>query len=47
MYDQLYKEISEEILNLRKEIVTWQSEALKGQEVRALDWIRTIMLMSL
>jgi len=34
MYDGLYREISEEILNLKKEIVTWQSEALKGQEVR-------------
>jgi hypothetical protein len=32
MYDGLYREISEEILNLKKEIVTWQSEALKGQE---------------
>jgi hypothetical protein len=34
MYDGLYREISEEILNLKKEIITWQSEALKGQEVR-------------
>lgn len=33
MYDQLYRVISEEILNLKKEIVTWQSDALKGQEV--------------
>jgi hypothetical protein len=33
MYDQLYRLISEEILNLKKEIVTWQSDALKGQEV--------------
>jgi hypothetical protein len=33
MYDQLYREINEEILNLRKEIVTWQSDALKGHEV--------------
>jgi hypothetical protein len=33
MYDQLYRLINEEILNLKKEIVTWQSDALKGQEV--------------
>lgn len=33
MYDQLYQEINEEILNLKKEIITWQSDALKGQEV--------------
>ena len=35
MYDGLYREINEEILNLKKEIITWQSEALKGQEVRS------------
>jgi len=34
MYDQLYRLINEEILNLKKEIITWQSDALKGQEVR-------------
>lgn len=35
MCDDLYREINEEILNLKKEVVTWQSEALKGQEVRS------------
>lgn len=34
MHQELSREIHSEILNLKKEIVTWQSEALRGQEVR-------------
>lgn len=35
MHQELSREIHGEILNLKKEIVTWQSEALRGQEVRS------------
>lgn len=34
MHQELSREIRSEILDLKKEIVTWQSEALRGQEVR-------------
>lgn len=34
MHQELSREIHGEILNLKKEIITWQSEALRGQEVR-------------
>lgn len=34
MHQELSREIHSEILNVKKEIITWQSEALKGQEVR-------------
>ena len=34
MQMNLSREISSEILNLKKEIVTWQGEALRGTEVR-------------
>ena len=33
MHQELSREIHGEILNLKKEIITWQSEALRGQEV--------------
>ena len=36
MQMNLSREISSEILNLKKEIVTWQGEALRGTEVRWL-----------
>ena len=34
MHQELSREIHSEILNLKKEVITWQSEALRGQEVR-------------
>lgn len=34
MHQDLSREIHSEILNLKKEIISWQSEALRGQEVR-------------
>lgn len=34
MHQELSREMHSEILNLKKEIITWQSEALRGQEVR-------------
>ena len=33
MHQELSREIHAEILNLKKEVITWQSEALRGQEV--------------
>lgn len=33
MHQELSREIHSEILNLKKEVITWQSEALRGQEV--------------
>ena len=33
MHQELSREIHGEILNLKKEVITWQSEALRGQEV--------------
>ena len=35
MHQELSREIRSEILNLKKEVVTWQSDALKGTEVSA------------
>ena len=37
MHQELSREIHAEILNLKKEIITWQSEALRGQEVS--NWL--------
>jgi len=34
MHQELSREIHSEILSLKKEVITWQSEALRGQEVR-------------
>lgn len=34
MHQELSREIHSEILNLKKEVITWQTEALRGQEVR-------------
>lgn len=34
MHQELSREIHSEIVSLKKEIITWQSEALRGQEVR-------------
>lgn len=36
MHQELSREIHSEILNLKKEVITWQSEALRGQEVYRL-----------
>lgn len=33
MHQELSREIRSEILNLKKEVLTWQSEAMRGQEV--------------
>lgn len=33
MHQELSREIHTEILNLKKDIITWQTEALRGQEV--------------
>lgn len=33
MQQEMARDFHAEILNLRKEVVTWQSEALKGTEV--------------
>ena len=33
MHQELSREIHAEILNLKKEVITWQSDALRGQEV--------------
>lgn len=35
MHQEISREIHAEILSLKKEIVTWQSDALKGTEVCA------------
>ncbi|KAL4250457.1 Enhancer of mRNA-decapping protein 4 C-terminal domain-containing protein [Abortiporus biennis] len=39
MHQELSREIHSEILNLKKEIITWQSDALRGQEslIRELE----------
>ena len=42
MHQELSREIHGEILNLKKEVITWQSEALRGQEVSALMYDHTI-----
>jgi hypothetical protein len=33
MHQELTREVHSEILSLKKEIITWQGEALKGSEV--------------
>ena len=33
IHQELSREIHGEILNLKKEVITWQTEALRGQEV--------------
>lgn len=35
LHQELSREVRSEILNLKKEVLTWQSDALRGQEVRA------------
>lgn len=48
MHQELSREIRSEILGLKKEVLAWQSEALRGQEVRAaLDCRGVIVLTSL
>lgn len=42
MHQELSREMHSEILNLKKEIITWQSEALRGQEVRLQDDARKL-----
>lgn len=37
MHQDLSREIHSEIQNLKKEVISWQSEALHKQEVRSLD----------
>lgn len=44
MHQELSREIHGEILNLKKEVITWQSEALRGQEVSLLIYDHTIKL---
>ena len=34
MHQELSREIRSEILNLKKEVLAWQNDALRGQEVR-------------
>lgn len=36
LHQELSREVRSEILNLKKEVLTWQSDALRGQEVCAL-----------
>jgi hypothetical protein len=38
MHQELSREIHAEMLNLKKEVISWQSEALRGQEVCSLFW---------
>lgn len=33
MHQELTREIRNEVMNLKKEIITWQTEALRTQEV--------------
>lgn len=33
MHQELSHEIHAEMLNIKKEVIAWQSEALRGQEV--------------
>jgi hypothetical protein len=33
MHQELSREIHAEMLNIKKEVISWQSEALRGQEV--------------
>ena len=44
MHQELSREIHSEILNLKKEVITWQSEALRGQEVGLFTYDHTIKL---
>lgn len=39
MHQELTREIHSEILNLKKEVITWQSDALRTQEVN-IFWKR-------
>ncbi len=34
MHQEISREIRSEILNLKKDVLTWQNETLRGQEVR-------------
>ena len=36
MHQELSREIHAEMLNIKKEVISWQSEALRGQEVGLL-----------
>lgn len=36
MHQELTREIHSEILNLKKEVITWQSDALRTQEVNTV-----------
>ncbi len=44
MHQELSREIRSEMLNLKKEVLTWQSEALRSQEARNADRTYGIML---
>ena len=37
MHQELSREMQAEMLNIKKEVISWQSEALRGQEVCPLD----------
>jgi hypothetical protein len=38
MHQEVSRELHTEILNLKKEVITWQSDALRGQEVSISFW---------
>ena len=42
MHQELSREIHSEILNLKKEVITWQSDALRTQEVRFLRYSTSV-----
>ncbi|PCH38277.1 hypothetical protein WOLCODRAFT_115184 [Wolfiporia cocos MD-104 SS10] len=46
MHQELSREIHAEILNLKKEIVTWQSEALRGQETLIRELESSVRMLS-
>ncbi|KAF8527056.1 hypothetical protein JB92DRAFT_2699369 [Gautieria morchelliformis] len=46
MHQELSREIHGEILNLKKEVITWQSEALRGQETLIRDMEHSIRALA-
>lgn len=44
MHQELTREIRNEVMNLKKEIITWQAEALRTQEVNGA-FCRSIFLL--
>ncbi|KAI0703597.1 hypothetical protein BC835DRAFT_1262691 [Cytidiella melzeri] len=46
MHQELSREIRSEILNLKKEVITWQSDALRGQETLIRELEQSVRLLS-